>query len=321
MQRSLGKWLTMTAIGFVLPISAATAAARQPKAALDGWLSRMQQRLQLPKGNADYLGAYRELIALRRAVLSTGKAPANQKAAMRRNVDDRREIAAMSRIVRDIAVKGSPPDLLRNALLPQLSIERNGAGPYGRFFDRLGVTLDLEFVASRLAREGHPRQAAEYARTAVFLMCQDDIDVARTILFGTIQSVSHIARVPGLAHWSSKFHARVQKSYDAWWAALDKVDASFTELMRPGGTRSMEAMRAAFRAATTKARGHLNWQRMLAIDARTHIARLNMRGFYATSATLRRWLSTWAQHVSRDRKMQRLERAALIRWIKEAIGP
>ncbi len=317
--RILGRAIAL-ATGALLTFSGAVVAAKGLPVATGGRLARLQKELRLPQGNADYLGAYRALVARRRAIFVAGKAPANLNAAMRRVVNDKQAAAEIRRIVRDIAITGAPPDLLRNTLLKRTNIDLNKAGPYGTVFGRLGIMLNLQYLAARSAKDGHPRRAARYARTALFLVNQDDFNGMGLLLAGNEPLIAN-AGVPGLASWFAGRHARLQRAYTAWWVVLKRFDTAFAKAEQPGGRKSVGAMRTAFNAAAATADGHIHWQLMLAIDARDHRAQLSGLGMLSASRALRGWLSGWAKRVRHGPAMQGVERTAVLNWIKEAIGP
>jgi|GEM_PF-7003857 len=307
-------------VGTLLSFCGPVIVVGRPATSDGGWLARLQGKLLLPKGGADYLAAYSALVARRVALFSSGAHQPSLRAAQRRVADDKRAVAEIRRIVKDVAVIGVPPSLLRNALLRDTNITLNKAGPYGTVFGRLGITLDIQYLASRKSADGHPRRAAMYLRTAIFLLGQDNFDGLSLLLSGDGPMYAQ-AKVLGLAKWLRSYHAQHQRAYTAWWAVLERFDRAFTEVMRSGGKGHINALRTHFRSAAVASRGHLHWQLMLASDARDHMAELSGRRMFTAASALRAELSGWLWRTKETSSMQAVERSAVIRWIKEAMGP
>jgi hypothetical protein len=311
---------------------------------------RVQRILRLPSGNNDYLHYIGRLI---KATIPRGPAIAEAKATISEMVHHRGDLRGIVSAI----IRGASPLALRNALLSRVTL--NGAvlagnGPrwqYGTLYDNMLVQAALNRRAQSLWKAGHHRRASQYARSVLLLRCQTAfIEGWRAVLFeysrfgwahryGPMLSKAEIQRG---SEYRAAFRARLrltsvqQMAIDKLWnashilAVRDGCYADFLSLNlltdavisgkpvvpKPSTTRYLHLVDRCIKTAPS-----LSWRMAIANFLLWAGPQIAEAGREKMAAAIRGQLRKWRQAVRAEHTPGTLERKALLRWIKEAIGP
>jgi len=312
---------------------------------------RVQRILHLPSGNHDYLRFIGRLI---KASIPRGRPAAGARpiisAMVRQRTDLRGIVSAISR--------GASPVSLRHALLSRVTLNGailTGNGPwwqYGTNYDNMLVQAALDNEARTLWKAGQLRRASRYARAALLLRCQAAfIEGWRTALFDYSRfgwarrygSMVSKAEIQLVEKNRAGFRALLRLT-NAQQMAIDRLyNASHRLAVRTGFIANFASLNDLTFAVLSDKRiapkpstvhylhllakcAHtapsLRWR--MAVASFVYWARAQMAGTGGRAnlvAGIGERLRRWRKAVRADHTLSTLERAALLRWIKEAMGP
>jgi hypothetical protein len=228
---------------------------------------------------------------------------------------------AAFRGIETAVLRGCRPDALYKRVLRTLQLNgsaevagKNSLG-YCSLIDRLRLAYLYGHVAAQFAREGKKHRAYDAYRCCLFLLSQE-VAVSRLIWCNPNPVVvSRYGMPPSVFKSIRAYNRRVY----AGRLRFDKLLAAIPTIHRRGlGTGSLTA---AIAEAWSTARGNITWQYQLLRSMRVDIERASIYGRARALKLLRHTLMNWQRGVAADSAMCSLERKALLRWIKEAMGP
>ena len=292
-----------------------------------GWASWLQRVLGLPRGKADYLPEYRRLYGAlwgRKGILRVPNRPTTSRQVFRRIQRNAKVLGLFREIEHKITVQGVPASLLRDAVLRHSHL-MSRAGPYGRSWHRLGLAEDFFAISDRLRAAGRNRRSSEYYKVYLFLLAQDDARSGVMAWASTWKQAESFLSIPGIGRKFKRIEARAMAGYQYPWRLVgtrfDSLVESWPESTRGGARGSLKLLKSLFWRWQPLINGHLHSEWMFAHTMLTARGTLAERGDLAATAALRRWLGEWAAIVRRERGRRSVDRSALLRWIREAMGP
>ena len=302
---------------------------------------RVYRIFHLPTGAHPWLPALAKIV---QAIPRTNRWTPEKLSAAR--LMFKRRLADANAVVRALN-DGTDPIALHNKLLGAISISLGYAPPdgkrwlYGSLLQRMEVAYLFTRQGIFFCLHGHSARGKRWLRAALLLECQDDLQRPWNAILGAW------VRVP-LAQGSASWSAGARKSHAAFLALFAnrrqqrRLDDLYRlALRRSGGAfarnyNSVAGARAAEMAklspAATDAIIH-NLRESLA-EAPTPFwtlgtiraafslrQRLNLAGDSSASGKMKAVLDDWGTMIKADNSIPRLDRAALLRWIKEASLP
>ncbi len=311
---------------------------------------RVYHVLNLPAGNHPYLPYLARMVAAVGALHSAPTRPGELKAVLRAHLADTRALV-------NAISSGANPVALRSALVAHATLDPaqytdHATWKYGSGLDRLLVVSALNLRAQALWRADRRRRAAKYARAGLILRCQSAfIDGWRTALFtyakigwarryGSV--VGNAVRVRAILRHRAAFRSLLQlsagqqKQIDRLWNQSHRAAGSsgFTEYLQklttltggPGSKRVsipsrvavsyLDALAGCLKTATTLHR------RYVILEYALYVRRqLGEFGHVQLAKGVASELDEWRAQVARAGWASASERSAVLRWIKEAMGP
>ena len=308
----------------------ATAASRLPLAA------RVQDILGISRGKASYLPALSKLTGAIQGHL--GSLHAQMQAVFGRHGKEVRQLVSALNT-------GANPVALRDAIMRSVNLEGRYALPhggrwaYGSLIDRLRVAECLQSRALHFRANKHPGRAAQYARAALLLSAQEDIQIGtmaclnlwvssgstpfkfsaaairqrrrlRSCLGITQARENRMDRIYISARARpQKYGFTLQRFFDISTQAA-KLD---TPIALPTAMNIVRLLKRSIAGAP-----NLRWRYMIlryVIGVRQQLAR---SGHRRVSEQIKSVLQGWAGKIQHDPEIHRRQRSALLRWIKEA---
>ena len=277
--------------------------------------------LRLPVGTHQYLKDYKELFRFffgPRGIVRRGHEP---WATVLQKMRASPKAMAAFRGIETAVLRGCRPDALYKRVLRTLQLNgsaevagKNSLG-YCSLIDRLRLAYLYGHVAAQFAREGKKHRAYDAYRCCLFLLSQE-VAVSRLIWCNPNPVVvSRYGMPPSVFKSIRAYNRRVY----AGRLRFDKLLAAIPTIHRRGlGTGSLTA---AIAEAWSTARGNITWQYQLLRSMRVDIERASIYGRARALKLLRHTLMNWQRGVAADSAMCSSERKALLRWIKETMGP
>ena len=292
-----------------------------------GWASWLRRVLGLPRGEADYLPEYRRLYGAlwgRAGILRVPNRPTTSKQVFRRIQRNAEVLRLFREIEHKITVQGVPANLLRDAVLRHSHLS-SPAGPYGRYWHRLGLAEDFFTFSNRLRAAGRNRQSSEYYKVFLFLLAQDDARGGVMAWASAWKQAASFLSIPGIGQKFKKIEARAMAGYQYPWRLagdrFDRLVESWPESTRGGARGNLKLLKSLFWRWQRLINGQIHSEWMFAHTMLTARGTVAERGDLAAAAALRRWFGEWAAIVRRGKDRRSVDRSALLRWIKEAMWP
>lgn len=239
------------------------------------------------------------------------------------------------RLVR--AVNQSPRlDALYNRILESVTVTRRDLPSHGRRW-RYGKIRERMFLSTILTRRsrnllklGRKREAAEWGRASLFLWSQDDVTMGTSGVLaywcsgrGTASANLAALRLPP---------GNVSRLVGLFRSALKRDSREFSDTGFDKLGSRLEAPHPPH-PVLSKYLDSVHHLVVLGLSGRPHYALVGLGSLYSIQAGLAArghrglcdrisvWAAAMERRVISDRALPRLYRAALLRWIKEAVGP
>ncbi len=318
------------AIATRAPLDHAVGAAPAQRAISAG-TAMCQRLLRLRRGNTGYLAAYGGLATFLfgRHAAGTIAAPAPKLGALLAKVKASPLAAADFQSVEASLMLGTPADLLWRKLL--MTLQLNGRAKVsgnkggGWTYIQRTTLADLYLaMARRLAGRGKKRQSYDAFRCWLFLLAQDEVAGSRLLWCNLNREVVNKYSMPPAVYRAVRayFHA-VYRSRVAFDRLLYSVPRVGRRKGNVPGRLSPAASRvaAAIGLAWTAAGGRIGWQYKVLREAENARRRALAFGRRRCLRALDQQLQAWRRRAATSRSLGRLRRQAILRWIKEAMGP
>ncbi len=312
--------LACAAQGAALPASSLQAESRPA--------AQIQRQLGLPRGSANYLPAYASLTRLlygphglwRHANGTLEKIPDMKPAA--RNP----RVIKYLHAIESKMVAGTKADLLLDSLLKTLTLTGRAAvgGSRGAVYDSLNQRMDIAGLMLQKShldgRLGKKHSAINYLRSAILLEAQDHADTPGPRLY---------MRSPNESYLPDALYKPLRHMEEANLGKWEKFNAPLYLLAHPKGGLQTAAPHAAARRARLMARFSSVWK-AARVDLRYRYEVLQLVNKMRMAAarshrkplldSLDGLLGRWQKQITADRTLTPIDRAAILRWIKEASG-
>jgi len=288
--------------------------------------------LRLPKGAADYLPAYARLadyLFRHSGPLQRADGPAALKSALEK-VESSPLARASLDAIEASTVHGTPPALLRREILRTLSLTGRAAigSPHRESTYSLVHRMKLADLfwekASQLSRLGHKRRAYRALRCWLYLYSQDDVAASRLLWCNLNSSVVPKFGMPHAVYHSLREYCR--RAMRARIRFNQALVACPTVPPKPAGagpqhTYSARQVVRGLQTIWALARPRLSWRYKVLQMAANQSTRAGAFGRRRALAEVKSMLGEWLRAARRSHSGPALERRAIIRWIKEAMGP
>lgn len=285
---------------------------------------RVQQILGMKIGTHPYLPAY---LAVMRWVHSVNqrRLPSSPRQPIRPSPAVRLAVASLVRAIN----AGADATALRDRILRSLTVDgfykEKPPWVYGTGLDPISLAYGMQRRAALLFKAGKKALAIRYARASLVLFCQYDMFWDAGFLLAAWRSptretlallgitVAQQARLQEIFRHSAHIESRWLHS--AFLGDYDTVLKAGRGVLPQNFSQRCAADLA---LVIRQASGRINEEYRLVVAA-LHLRRqLQLRGHHGLSKKLKVVLQQWAAQVKANHTMPKLEKAALLRWIKEA---
>lgn len=280
-----------------------------------------QRLLRLPVGTRNYLKDYETLFRFFFGPRGIARGYHVSWAAALSKMRASPKALSAFRGIEAAVLRGCNPNALYKQILRTMQLggraEVAGKNSMGfcRLIDRLRLAYLYGHVADKFVRAGKKRRAYDAYRCWLFLLSQE---VAVSRLDWCNLSPVAISRygMPLAVFRSIRAYNRLVY---AGRARFDRLLAAIPTIHK--GSPSTASLTTAATAAWTAAKGYILWRYQVLLSVHVEIERASMYGRAKSLKILRHTLMNWERGVAADSAMCSLERKALLRWIKEAMGP
>ncbi len=287
--------------------------------------AQCQRLLRLPTGTRSYLRDYGRLARFLfgpEGIDRNGEETGVAMLSRVRSVPG--ALAAYHGIERAI-LRGSRADALSKRILRTLLLNGRAAvaGKNSLAFCSLINRLRLAYLyyhrATELAHAGKRQSAYNALRCWLFLLSQDDVAASRLQWCNLNPIVVSKYGMPLEVFRSIRDYNRpaitARVRFNKLLSAIPRIGPRGTGAVKP--TVVVSAVDAAWSAA----RGRVGWQYKILYALRNERQRAAEFGRRRCLLVLGRRIVSLRRQVNADRLLSHLQRAALLRWIKEAMGP
>lgn len=232
---------------------------------------------------------------------------------------------------------GASPTALRDLILGSINLEGHSRRPgvrwlYGNLWNRILLSRWLTLRSRQMLAAGHRAEAAGYARAGLLLWCQDSLSLNGAASLGywldplMAPEVRQNALALGLGRGAM---ARLRGIYqhgkrrsERFYSPRRPFIAGYFEIQKLGFRAPphglIKGYLAGIAGAIREASGRISelYQMLrMVLDARRS---LNLDGHRGAALKIKAFLLNWAAKVKANPVMPKIERQALLRWIKEA---
>ncbi len=218
-------------------------------------------------------------------------------------------------------------------------LPHGGRWAYGSLIDRLRVAECLQSRALHFLANKHPRRAAQYARAALLLSAQEDIQIGTMACLNlwvfsgstpfkfSAAAIRLRRRLRSCLRITQAGENRIDRIYISAKARPQKygytlqrffdVSTQAADLQTPIASRTATNIVRLLKTSIAVA-PNLRWRYMIlryVIGVRQQLAR---SGHRRMSEEIKSVLQGWDGKIRHDPEIPRPQRAALLRWIKEA---
>ena len=304
----------------------------------DALAGQVQHVLGMHHGDSPYLADYRICLNNLLAAAKVFRTRRETQSQYLRRIDSNTQLRDASALLVKAFADGADAEAIRNRVMASLNLRGRSVGtaharwPYGQMLDRMQVMNYLLAHARSMDSKGEIAEARMWARTAFLLYTQDSI-FGGAAAWGNWFNPSAFPeaaineKMLGIDHAQRRALKRLYQNSlrrENWLHTLGIAPIqTFTDSISVTAGRSVSKRRLARFTHTLailirKTDGRLSEQFFLLRCVAGAIRRLSSGGHARAASVVIATLVRWSSHVRGEKRLSKVDRASLLRWIREA---